>query len=134
VLRQVGHVMLAAGTFAETAGTFVNLEGRWQSFAGAAVPVGAARPGWKILRVLGNQLALDGFDYQSAEQVRDELKALAAATDGRTGVAYRAAAAVTTAEALTDVPMYQLDPVLRRAASLQLTRDGQRSARYYGAG
>jgi NADH-quinone oxidoreductase subunit G len=134
LLRQVAHVILPAGTFAETAGTFVNLEGRWQSFTGAAAPVGAARPGWKILRVLGNRLALDGFDYQSAEQVRDELKALGAATDGRTAAAYRAAASVTTAEALTDVPMYQLDPVLRRAASLQLTRDGQRSARHYGAG
>jgi NADH-quinone oxidoreductase subunit G len=126
--------MLPAGTFAETAGTFVNLEGRWQSFTGAAVPVGAARPGWKILRVLGNRLALDGFDYQSAEQVRDELKALTQAPASRTAAAYRAAAAVTAAEELTDVPMYQLDPVLRRATSLQLTRDGQRNARRYGAG
>ena len=65
----------AAGTFAETSGTYVNLEGRWQSSAGAARPLGEARPAWKVLRVLGNLLDLPGFDYQSSEQVRDELRA-----------------------------------------------------------
>ncbi len=54
-------MLLPAGTFAETSGTYVNLEGRWQSFGGAARPVGAARPAWKILRVLGNLLDLPGF-------------------------------------------------------------------------
>ena len=52
-LRAVAHVLLPIGTFAETSGTYVNLEGPWQSFAGAAQPVGEARPGWKVLRVLG---------------------------------------------------------------------------------
>ena len=41
---------------------------------GAAAPVGEARPGWKVLRVLGNLLNLAGFEYQSSEEVRDELQ------------------------------------------------------------
>ena len=72
-LREVAHVLLPMGTFAETYGTYVNFEGRWQSFAGAATPLGEARPGWKVLRVLGNALGLQAFEYQSAEEVRDEV-------------------------------------------------------------
>ena len=67
--------MLPAAAFTETSGTFVNAEGAMQSFKGANPPPGEARPGWKILRVLGNLLNLDGFDYLSSEQVRDELRA-----------------------------------------------------------
>src|SRR5215469_8142258 len=55
-LKRLAHVLLPMGTFAETSGTFVNCEGIWQSQAGAALPVGEARPGWKVLRVLGNVL------------------------------------------------------------------------------
>ena len=77
-MKRVAHVLLPAGTFAETSGTYVNLEGRWQSQGGAARPLGASRPAWKILRVLGNLLDLPGFDYQSSEQVRDELQGAAA--------------------------------------------------------
>ena len=69
-LRAHASVVLPAGTFAETAGTFVNAEGRWQSFAGVAQPVGESRPAWKVLRVLGNLLQLPDCDYQSAEAVR----------------------------------------------------------------
>src|SRR5579862_2064084 len=74
-MLQVAKVLLPAAAFAETSGTYVNLEGRWQSFGGAARAPGAARPAWKILRVLGNLLDLAGFEYQSSEQVRDELRA-----------------------------------------------------------
>jgi NADH-quinone oxidoreductase subunit G len=73
-MKRVAHMLLPAGTFAETSGTYVNLEGRWQSHGGAAKPLGASRPAWKILRVLGNQLDLAAFEYQSSDQVRDELK------------------------------------------------------------
>ena len=73
-LRKVAHVILPIGTFAETSGTYVNMEGLWQSQAGAALPVGESRPGWKVLRVLGNLLNLSGFEYQSSEDVRDELR------------------------------------------------------------
>jgi NADH-quinone oxidoreductase subunit G len=109
----------------------VNLEGRWQSQEGAARPLGASRPAWKILRVLGNLLELADFDYQSSEAVRDELKARLQAAPQPL---FRAATALQLAatDAVTDLPMYQIDPVLRRAAPLQRTRDGRASAQLYG--
>jgi NADH-quinone oxidoreductase subunit G len=131
-LKRVAHVLLPAGTFAETSGTYVSLEGRWQSCSGVAQPVGQARPGWKILRVLGGQLELPGFEYQSSEDVREELRAAlgAATAPTRTASALGAPAAAD----VIDVPMYQVDAVLRRAAALQQTREGQAVAAVYGAG
>src|SRR5205807_2961201 len=67
---RIARVLLPMGTFAETSGTYVNCEGLWQSHPGAAAPVGEARPGWKVLRVLGNLLGLEGFDYQSRSEER----------------------------------------------------------------
>jgi NADH-quinone oxidoreductase subunit G len=138
-MRRVADVLLPAGTFAETSGSYVNLEGRWQSFSGAARPVGAARPAWKILRVCGNLLDLQGFDYQSSEQVRDELAArVSAAAAAALEVPESAAAAPAPAQAsaapagMLDVPMYQIDPIVRRAGSLQRTRDGRAEPRRYG--
>ncbi|MGA3157685.1 MAG: NADH-quinone oxidoreductase subunit NuoG [Steroidobacteraceae bacterium] len=130
-LREVAHVILPAGTFAETSGTYVNLEGRWQSFSGAATPLGQSRPAWKILRVLGNLLDLKGFDFDSSEQVRDELKALVERAPKIGFESNYRALPNAPAEPLTDVPMYQLDPVLRRASSLQRTRAGQAPAVIY---
>ena len=123
-LLQVAQVLLPAAAFAETSGTFVSLEGRWQSFAGAARAPGDARPAWKILRVLGNLLNLADFDYQSSEQVRDELRA---AVDSAPRLGYDGGftpTASASVEVLRDVPMYQVDPVLRRSPSLQQTRLG----------
>jgi NADH-quinone oxidoreductase subunit G len=124
-LREVAHVLLPIGTFAETYGTFVNFEGRWQSFAGAATPVGEARPGWKVLRVLGNALGLQRFEYQSAEEVRDEVRRscaepLQTAYTGR--LEPRASQEPAT---LVDVPMYYVDGLVRRAPSLQRTPQGE---------
>jgi len=131
-MKRVAHVLLPAGSFAETSGTYVNLEGRWQSQSGVARPLGAARPAWKILRVLGNALDLSGFDYQSSEQVRDELKSRIPAA-----VSLPARGAPTLApaasEPVVDVPMYQIDPVLRRSGSLLRTLDGRSSADIYGS-
>ena len=133
-MKQLAQVLLPAGTFAESSGTYVNLEGRWQSQAGAARPVGAARPAWKILRVLGNLLGFAGFDYQSSEQVRDELGSLVAAAPAQAPADATAplAAASAPAEAVADVPMYQIDPVLRRASALLRTRDGREPLALYG--
>jgi len=122
--KDYAHIILPMGVFAETSGTYVNAEGRWQSVPGAAKPLGEARPGWKVLRVLGNLLNLDGFDYVSSDQVRDELAA-------RLGTAqpsnrYRASGALTraeTAERVNDVPMYQVDAIVRRAQALQQTQE-----------
>jgi len=76
LLREQATLLLPIAPFSETSGTFVNCEGRWQSFTGAVRPLGETRPGWKVLRVLGNLLNLGGCDYQSSEAVRDELRAL----------------------------------------------------------
>jgi NADH-quinone oxidoreductase subunit G len=65
-------VLLPVSPFSETSGTFVNTEGRVQSFFAAAKPLGEARPAWKVLRVLGNLLEQAGFDYNSSEDVRAE--------------------------------------------------------------
>jgi NADH-quinone oxidoreductase subunit G len=130
-MRRAAKILLPAGTFAETSGTYVNLEGRWQSQGGAAKPLGVSRPAWKILRVLGNLLELAGFDYQSSDEVRDELKS-------RLEVArqplFHAAGALQAAatEAVMDLPMYQIDPVLRRSAPLLRTREGRSSMQLYG--
>jgi NADH-quinone oxidoreductase subunit G len=130
-MKRAAHILLPAGTFAETSGTYVNLEGRWQSQGGAAKPLGVARPAWKILRVLGNLLDLPGFDYQSSEQVRDELKSrLEAARPPPLHAAGTLQTAAT--DAVPDLPMYQIDPVLRRAAPLLRTRDGRASMQLYG--
>jgi NADH-quinone oxidoreductase subunit G len=139
-LLRHAHVLLPMGAFAETSGTYVNLEGRWQSHPGAIAPPGEARPGWKILRVLGNLLQLEGFAHESSEQVRDELRArLDAAASAGAGAAGAvpgadAAAALPTAlpagalvavaslpAAALDVPMYAIDAVLRRSPALQAT-------------
>jgi NADH-quinone oxidoreductase subunit G len=124
-LKSLAHILLPIGTFAETSGTYVNLEGVWQSFAGAARPFGEARPGWKVLRVLGNELGLAGFEYQSSEGVREELQRLCPehASQGYGGT-HRVAVGRTTAS-LIDVPMYQIDAIVRRAPSLQRTHEGR---------
>jgi NADH-quinone oxidoreductase subunit G len=118
------HAVLPIAAFAETAGTFVNCEGRAQSFQGAVPPPGQARPGWKVLRVLGNQLELAGFEYESPEQVRAEAlpEGPRMPLSNETGVEPAAPAAPAGGcERIADVPLYAVDPIVRRAASLQAT-------------
>ncbi len=121
-MAQYASVVLPIGSFAETSGTYVNLEGRWQSFAGVAAPVGEARPGWKVLRVLGNLLGLDGFQYDNSEEVLDEVKNLVGqvSPDNR----YRGEAEIHINGATDDgsaVPLYGVDALVRRAQPLQHT-------------
>src|SRR5690606_34410296 len=132
-LKSVAHVLLPIGTFAETSGTYVNLEGQWQSFAGAAQPLGESRPGWKVLRVLGNLLDLPGFDAMSSEQVRDALRALV--ERNASPLATKPANLTPVSDGpvtVTDLPMYQSDAIVRRATSLQRTREARNFRRVYG--
>jgi NADH-quinone oxidoreductase subunit G len=131
-LRDAADLMLPIGTFAETSGTFVNCEGRWQSFAGIANPLGEARPGWKVLRVLGNLLNAENFEYQTSEDVRDEIAGTAGdikpeqyKTSGKSLPKVNGADA---ADQQVDVPIYWVDGLVRRATALQLTPEGRRSA------
>ena len=131
VLESYADLLLPIGTYAETSGTFVNCEGRWQSFTGVANPVGAARPGWKVLRVLGNMLDAEGFDYQTSEEIRDELRAAVgniALSSVYTGSTAVEASAGNGADSVLDIPMYRIDGLVRRAGALQLTPEARRSA------
>ena len=119
-------VILPIGTFLETAGTFVNCEGRWQTFNGVATPVGACRPAWKVLRVLGNLLQVPDFDYSSAAEICAAVRALSASVQPDNTVAVTAIPPATLSAGLDfselDVPMYRTDGILRRAPALQLTQ------------
>src|SRR6266853_1664435 len=124
------NVLLPIVPFTETSGTYVNCEGRMQSFNAAVKPLGEARPAWKVLRVLGNLMSLPGFEYESTEAVRDEVcrtediaGRLANRLDGITLKLDSPPAAGEELQRIADVPIYFGDPIVRRAASLQRTRD-----------
>jgi NADH-quinone oxidoreductase subunit G len=124
-------VLLPVAPFAETSGTFVNAEGRAQSFNGTVKPAGEARPAWKVLRVLGNILGLGGFDYETSESIRDELfekgvTDLSAKLNNASKKAPVAAAAGAgnKLERLADVPIYFADALARRSGPLLATTDG----------
>ncbi len=136
-------VMLPIAPFTETSGTFVNTEGRVQSFNGTVKPLGEARPAWKVLRVLGNMLNVEGFDHDSSEAVRDEalggmdVSSKLNNTLGGTEVrglgteqapAHHSApgpqsSALSGLQRVADVPIYSSDAMVRRAPPLQATHD-----------
>jgi len=122
-------VLLPITPFTETSGTFVNAEGRAQSFNGSVKPLGDARPGWKVLRVLGNVLGLPGFDYDSSEAVRNSITAgetdLSARCSNITSVSLAPIEApVSGLQRLADVPIYFADALVRRSPALAQTTDG----------
>ena len=124
------QVLLPIAPFSETSGTFVNTEGRVQSFHAALHPLGEARPAWKVLRVLGNLLGLEGFDANTSEELRDACLAgvdLRARLQNRIDLALPAPGAAPGGgiERIADVPIYFADPLVRRAPSLQRTADAR---------
>lgn len=122
-------VLLPIAPFAETSGTFVNAEGRAQSFHGVVKPRGETRPAWKVLRVLGGLLGLHGFAQESSDEVKAEalgdLSALPGKLSNRTTATVTVAPAAEGLERVADVPIYSADALVRRAASLQLTADAR---------
>jgi NADH-quinone oxidoreductase subunit G len=126
-LRGIVHVVLPIGSFAETSGTYVNAEGRWQSWAGAAKLLGESRPGWKVLRVLANLLGVHGVDYDSSDEIRDALKSLCGARIEAAREVARGAipnGRVPTGS-WVDIPPYQSDVLVRGSEPLQKTKDGR---------
>lgn len=119
-LLATANVLLPIAAYSETSGTYVNASGEWQSFKGASQPMGEARPGWKVLRVLANLLKLSRFEYESSEEVLLELKALTQAMpccyqwQAPTEIAQLSALSL-----VTEVPLYRVDMVTRHAACLQ---------------
>ena len=125
---EYADAILPIAPFTETSGTFVNIEGRIQSFNGVVKPRGETRPGWKVLRVLGNVLNLEGFDYMSSEQVRDEVLGAGAEFadglgNGLNGVEISLPSATAGLQRIADVPIHFADPIARRAPVLMQTAD-----------
>ena len=117
-------VLLPIAPFTETAGTFINTEGRAQSFHGVVKPLGETRPAWKVLRVLGSMLKVPGFELETIEEVR--AKAIPADITSRLSNACDVAIDLTPATEKPEVAsIYQLDSLVRRAPSLQLTADAK---------
>jgi NADH-quinone oxidoreductase subunit G len=121
-------VLLPIAPFSETSGTYISTEGRVQSFNGAVKPLGETRPAWKVLRVLGTLLGLPGFDFDTSEAVRKEVlpgtQLPEASLNNR--LAKLTVQSIAVADGLVrvgEVPMYQADAIVRRAESLQATRD-----------
>jgi NADH-quinone oxidoreductase subunit G len=126
--RDYADVLLPIAPFTETSGSFVNAEGRMQSFGGVVRPQGDTRPGWKVLRVLGNLLSLPGFDQESSEQVRDEIVPTGAGfvtglDNSLRGVPVEVTTGGGGLQRVADVPIYSADPLVRRAQALQRTHD-----------
>ena len=123
------EVILPIAPFSETAGTFVNAEGRAQSFTGVVRPLGDTRPAWKVLRVLGNLLGLAGFDQDSSDAVRaaialDGLPAAGCDNSLSTGLSVDASTVVPAGiERVAPVRIHDADALARRSPPLQKTRD-----------
>ena len=124
-LLEAADLLLPIGTFAETSGTYVNAAGTWQSFSGVANPVGESRPCWKVLRVLGNLLEVDAFDFVTSEEVLEQFKSRLG--DVVTPTEYSAGGRIALPNGEDapgeeiDTPLYSVDGMVRRANALQQT-------------
>ena len=121
-------VLMPIAPFTETAGTFVNTEGRPQSFYATVNPLGEARPGWKVLRVMGSLLGLPGFDFDSIDEVRATVlkngDIASRLSNGISGVEPKPARPGGI-QRIADVPIYFADPIVRRSPPLQKTREAR---------
>ena len=131
-------VLLPIAPFTETPGTFVNAEGRVQGFHAVVKPLAETRPAWKVLRVLANLLDLPGFNFESSQDVLKQIPGV----DGEQVPANRLGNETQCEIVLSGVAsaapavasIYQLDGLVRRATSLQLTADARQAAHVEGAG
>ena len=127
-------VLLPIAPFTETSGTFVNAEGRLQSFHAVVKPAGDARPAWKVLRVLANMLGLPGFAFDASTDVLrhagfgDDASGAVLAQHRLGNRAHTAIDLVAATGAPVVASIYQLDSIVRRASSLQLTADARLAA------
>ena len=120
-MRDYADVLLPINCFSETSGTFINCEGRWQSFSAASRPPAGSRPGWKVLRVLGNLLELDGFDQTDSQQVRDSLQQHIGDVEADNSAYGEFVGYLESGGGLQRIaylPMYAVDGVVRRASAL----------------
>lgn len=122
-VRQYANVILPMACFAETSGTFIGVDQRRQHFAGAVAPRGDSRPGWKILRVLGNISKLKGFDYISSQDVVDEIESPLRTTvkKGKRTFIPDTLALESDLMLISEVGMYRSDSLVRHSQALQQT-------------
>lgn len=120
-MLQYANVILPIAAFTETSGTYINVADQWQSFQGCTQPVADVRPAWKVLRVLGNLLKLDGFDYTSSQEIHDEVKNLVAETKFVHNKWHVPNLSVNAPELsrIGQWPIYRVDAVVRRSQPLQ---------------
>jgi NADH-quinone oxidoreductase subunit G len=126
------HAVLPITPFTESAGTFVNIEGRAQSFHATVNPLGEARPAWKVLRVLGSLLGREEMQFDTIDEVRAaclgrlEIAKLLSNRIGAVNAAVNAAASRATGiQRIADVPAYFADSLVRRSPPLQKTREAR---------
>lgn len=125
VLEQHADVILPIAPYTETAGTFVNAAGDVQSFKGVATSFGESRPAWKVLRVFGNLLQLDGFDYETADEVRQEVNMLIErlqVPESQVTAVNKQDIARVKSSGMTrvgEIPIYAVDSLVRRGEALQ---------------
>lgn len=123
VLEEHANVIFPVAPFSETSGTFVSYAGVWQSFTGVAKGFEESRPAWKVLRVLGNFLHLDGFEYESSEQVKHELFALIDKSTSQPAVWSDVPfTQLSGLSRIGEIPIYSVDGTVRRSAPLQATQ------------
>jgi len=118
-------VLLPIAPFTETSGSFVNAEGRLQSFHAVVKPRGETRPAWKVLRVLGNLLDVPGFNFETSQDVLAKVTAQPLKLSNAIRADVRLGGAVSEPAVAA---IYQLDGIVRRAASLQQTADAKEVA------
>ena len=115
-------VLLPIAPFTETSGSFVNAEGRLQSFHAVVKPLAETRPAWKVLRVLANMLGLPQLAFETSQDVLKQI------VDTPLNLSNACSSEVRLADN-ADTPcvasIYQLDGLVRRAPSLQLTADAR---------
>jgi NADH-quinone oxidoreductase subunit G len=126
-MKDYADVLLPLAQFAENEGSYINIEGVKQNFASAVDPLGEARPGWKVLRVLANKLALDGYQYTVLDDVSSQLDALVGEIKTDRQAEWMLPVSISGAngslQRFTDIPMNAADSLVRRATSLQMTAD-----------
>ncbi len=121
-IQDYANVILPMAPYAETSGTYINLDGCWQTVKGAVAPQGESRPAWKILRVLGNLLHSDGFDYASTQDILDELQgSVTMMAEIKPSYFYPESLPSSTAELIRigEWPLYRSDAIVRQAHALQ---------------
>jgi NADH-quinone oxidoreductase subunit G len=129
-LEACADIILPVGSYAESSGTLINVEGRLQTFQGVIQPLGESRPAWKVLRVLGNAAGVDGFDYFSSAQVAEEANQAIGDIRGDNKITWtcpetlQPLAATDGLCSVGEVPIYSVDSMVRHSGALQQTPDG----------